>query len=141
MYAIVEFSNSVSEIIPVKWFCTEEEDECFWPEFLPLSKVSKLVSQIANPNPAWKKCNVRTLGKAATYERAREKLKLSENTPDLNITESENKEKATGVLKRKRLSTTQYFQFDSDSEDFSDVRHNKVSSCLTAERSIQSSQV
>ncbi|XP_065643761.1 uncharacterized protein LOC136075208 [Hydra vulgaris] len=116
MFAIVEFSDSV-EIIPVKWFNTEEEEECFWPELFLFSKVSKLVSQQADPNPGWRKYSVRSLGKAATYERARENLKLSENSSDLNLTENENTEKATGVLKRKRVST-QCFQFDSDSEEY-----------------------
>ncbi|XP_065655263.1 uncharacterized protein LOC136081642 isoform X4 [Hydra vulgaris] len=97
-----------------------------------------MVSQQADPNPGCRKYSVRSLGKAATYERAREKLKLSENLSDLNLTENENTEKATGVLKRKRVST-QCFQFDSDSEEYSDVLQKQILKSLTAKSHTKSS--
>ena len=64
-FAIAEFMNKQCvATIPVSWFVSEEEEECFFPSKKSRSKLKKLVSEQCEPLATWPKFSVRVLGRA-----------------------------------------------------------------------------
>ena len=51
------------DIIPVSWFVSNEEEECYWPKVKNEVAVV-LVKNLAVPQTNWPKYSVRVLGKA-----------------------------------------------------------------------------
>lgn len=106
-FAVVEFTASQTvEVVPMKWL-SAEEDLCYWPPFKS-GKVAQLVKEQQEANNAWKQHAVRILGKAVSYERAREKLSMAEDTSDIN---------SDCDRKRKRRAARRYLSYDSCSDD------------------------
>ena len=60
-FAIVEFSDSSSEIVPIKWLNTEE-DNCYWPP--RGTQATRFVRNLKDSSESWQQYSVRVLGKA-----------------------------------------------------------------------------
>ncbi|XP_065665166.1 uncharacterized protein LOC136086733 isoform X3 [Hydra vulgaris] len=124
MFAVVEFiTYGTVDIIPVEWFTSAEEDECFWPDTEAKHKVSKLVQTSANPNKNWNKYKIRTLGKAVTYQRAVEKCKVAEYSSDLQTDREEDGKR------RKRKIIAPADDTNSDSDTSSKMTSKKQKKC------------
>nr|XP_047127645.1 uncharacterized protein LOC124808540 [Hydra vulgaris] len=86
-FAIVEFiSNHSVATIPVSWFVSEEEEECFFPSKVSRNTIKKLVSDQCESLVTWPKFFVRVLGREATYERAEEKVTKALSQSDIGTT-------------------------------------------------------
>ncbi|XP_065661765.1 uncharacterized protein LOC136084783 isoform X1 [Hydra vulgaris] len=124
MFAVVEFiTYGTVDIIPVEWFTSAEEDECFWLDTEAKHKVSKLVQTSANPNKNWNKYKIRTLGKAVTYQRAVEKCKVAEYSSDLQTDREEDDKR------RKRKIIAPADDTNSDSDTSSKMTSKKQKKC------------
>ncbi|XP_043212048.1 uncharacterized protein LOC122391391 isoform X3 [Amphibalanus amphitrite] len=104
MYAIVEFvGENSTAIIAQRWFVDAEETSCFWPP----RKADEQARNLAPASPSWNKHDVRVLGKAATYERAREKLTRADETSDLQTEDEETARKRRRVRHRAVSSSSE----------------------------------
>ncbi|XP_065673707.1 uncharacterized protein LOC136090751 [Hydra vulgaris] len=104
-YAVIEFceTNQV-EVISTNWFVLDQEEFCLWPPKKLSTKAQKMAKNRVAPDAQWDEFEIRVLGKAATYTRARKKLQHAEDTSDLNFTEQEAEEKDVPI-RQKRIAT------------------------------------
>lgn len=108
-YSVVEFNDKSAAVICNSWFVGEEEEYCLWPNEQS-TKVGRLAKAEQQPCMEWKKYKIRVLGKAGNYERAVQKLRMCEETSDLNTDLEES------CHKRRRIRNRKYMTLDSDSE-------------------------
>ncbi|XP_016099609.1 uncharacterized protein [Sinocyclocheilus grahami] len=93
-FSVVEFLDEVDtdgckkmDIIPVEWFKGTDRKLCWWPPG-SLANITKVVKEHTSPASNWIVCNVREMGNAATYSKARAKLHQAEYSSDLTDTEN-----------------------------------------------------
>ncbi|XP_034142802.1 coiled-coil domain-containing protein 8 homolog isoform X2 [Esox lucius] len=118
-FSVVEFVDEIDpdgcnkvDIIPSEWFKGTDGKLCWWPP-ATLLNVTKAVKKGTPPAQNWILCNVRVMGNAATYAKARVKLHQAEYTSDLTDTED-------GLIKRKARSKL----FQSQSKQLESSKHS-----------------
>ncbi|XP_065644898.1 uncharacterized protein LOC136075484 [Hydra vulgaris] len=119
-FAIVEFiSNHSVATIPVSWFVSEEEEECFFPSKVSRNTIKKLVSDQCESLVTWPKFFVRVLGRAATYERAEEKVTKALSQSDIGTTDQDApvRKQTSKRSKHGRFITSKRISSDSDTDN------------------------
>ncbi|XP_065673907.1 uncharacterized protein LOC136090859 [Hydra vulgaris] len=128
-FAIVEFiSNHRVATIPVSWFVSEEEEECFFSFKVSRNTIKKLVSDQCESLVTWPKFFVRVLGRAATYEKAEEKVTKALSQSDIGTTDQDapvrkqtsKRSKHGRFITSKRISSGS----DTDNEEYPRKKSN-----------------
>ncbi|XP_067668228.1 uncharacterized protein [Haliotis asinina] len=84
MYLVVEFSSTGDiGLIPESWLASNGK-QCYWPTTKNINMLNRAVKTCQQPNEeSWELYDIRILYKNASYDKARKKLPLAEETSDL----------------------------------------------------------
>ncbi|XP_048248819.1 uncharacterized protein LOC124115800 isoform X2 [Haliotis rufescens] len=103
MYKVVLFTDDDElAVVPSNWL--DGKGCCLWPPFKSSTKLTKAVINQEKSSETWRSYQIWLLpgGESDNYERAREKLRLAEDTSDLQTAESEEEEESLRYSKRKK---------------------------------------
>ncbi|KAJ8942087.1 hypothetical protein NQ314_010160, partial [Rhamnusium bicolor] len=139
MYNIVEFCNEAGgglAIVHTNWL-TPRKQEVFWPPYKDNSLFTKALKTGERTNEKWKLYEiVRNFYKTDDLEKAKRKLKLAEDTSDLNTETDENE-----FQPRKRLRKPTKISSSEDEEENSNFqRPPKLNIKKKLESNLSSSQ-
>ncbi|KAK4885823.1 hypothetical protein RN001_002094 [Aquatica leii] len=124
-YSVVEFTDADGgglALVNCKWF-TPQKKEVFWPPYKNPSLFNKALKNGESPEISWKSYSIkRNYYQSSNYDAARKKLKLAEDTSDL---QSDNSEQPIKKARIKRPPKRLYLNSSDESNLEEDCNENR----------------
>lgn len=124
-YSVVEFTDADGgglALVNCKWF-TPRKKEVFWPPYKNPSLFNKALKNGESPEISWKSYSIkRNYYQSSNYDAARKKLKLAEDTSDL---QSDNSEQPIKKARIKRPPKRLYLNSSDESNLEEDCNENR----------------
>ncbi|XP_064614191.1 uncharacterized protein LOC135477907 [Liolophura sinensis] len=112
MYAVVVFVETDEvELVASNWL--QSQTKTFWPPYRNMSNVTKAVKDRVAADKTWPSYSIRILSACDSYEDGRRKLRMAEETSDIQTDD----EVGMGKGARRRKERTLYSDTDDDGDD------------------------